>query len=365
MVDNGLTGSDENPIVFHPAKVAVSQQRIDAFLRGERFYPLTMEIDLTQRCTRSCPDCPYGVSRRPGLTLSLPFIERLFEILGQHTPGVILSGGEPTSVPHFPETVALANKHGFNEIAVITNGTLLDDPKVVETLVSGVTSVRVSLYDWQNGQQQSFLDTLRRIENLRARVDKEGSPLQIAASILTKGQWTEPLTLAAKAALETGIHWLYFHPFCENWEGHNPVQAEQQGVLEALENLKNGHRHEGIIQVPYERYDQRELTFSELYGSLFLIQIGADGINYAGPECKYESDYALLDLNEYLEDDFLWHPQRLEKIRAINSQNYRPISTRHRPSVFSDYLQRSLNNGQTCQVATSETATRYRNPYIL
>ncbi|KQC11336.1 MAG: hypothetical protein APR55_07865, partial [Methanolinea sp. SDB] len=79
----------------------------------------------------------------------------------------------------------------------------------------------------------------------------------------------------------------------------------------------------------------------------FLIQVGADGCNYAGPECKYEKDYLLLNLHEYMEDDFLWHPRRLEMINKINSDNYRPIGTKHRPPVFSDYLEKMLNKMRT------------------
>ena len=74
-----------------------------------------------------------------------------------------------------------------------------------------------------------------------------------------------------------------------------------------------------------------------------MIQVGANGVNYAGPECKYEEDFALLDLNEYMEDDFLWHRQRTERLNAIRSDDYRFIGTKHRPPMFSDYIQRIID----------------------
>ena len=51
----------------------------------------------------------------------------------------------------------------------------------------------------------------------------------------------------------------------------------------------------------------------------------------------------LLNLNEYMEDDFLWHPRRLEILNKISSDNYRPIGTKHRPPIFSDYIEKFLN----------------------
>lgn len=357
--------STQQPLVFSPNKVGVDPQRIDAYMRGERIYPMTMELDLTQQCTRSCPSCPYGVARQPGLTLSLPFLDRLFGILGPHTPGLVLSGGEPTSVPHFPETVRLARQHGFTEIAVITNGSELGDPRVQEALLSGVTSVRVSLYDWQDGESDSLRRTLASIEALRRRIDSEGSRLEIAAAMLTKNDRTAWFSEIGALALETGIDWLYFHPFCEDWESLHPRQSDQTGVLEALEAFKNTHAQTERIQVPYGRYSSTPLEFDALHGSFFLIQVGADGINYAGPECKYEADYALLDLNHDLQDDFLWHPDRVARIKAINSSNYRPIRTKHRPPVFSDFIQKCLDHGIAWSHQQSQAPAAFRQPHII
>ncbi|MEM5768712.1 MAG: hypothetical protein AAGU32_10575, partial [Bacillota bacterium] len=67
--------------IFTPSKVGSEQQKIEAYLNGEKFFPTTMELDLTQLCSRSCSGCPYGASRKPGLTLQLPFLDRLFGVL--------------------------------------------------------------------------------------------------------------------------------------------------------------------------------------------------------------------------------------------------------------------------------------------
>lgn len=325
--------------IFAPSKVGRDHQKVQDYLDGKRIWPTTIELDLTQLCTRSCPGCPYSVARRPGLTLEMPLLTRLFGILGPHTPGIVLSGGESTIVPHFPETVALARKSGFQEIAVISNGGLTHMPKIQDALLENVTAIRISLYDWQDGDSDYFLETLKKIENLRKRVDREGSRLEIGASILTRREVNHKYAEVGRKALDAGIHWLYFHPYCVDWDGDFPTQADQTGVLEAIEAFRSTAPEDANIHVPVERYSPRPLFFKKLHGSHFLIQVGADGINYAGPECKYESEAALLDLNEYLEDDFLWHPQRLERLERFNSGNYRFAGTKHRPPIFSDYIE--------------------------
>lgn len=357
--------NNNKPVVFSSSKVGVDQERIRGYLRGDKIYPLTLELDLTQLCTRKCPGCPYGAARQPGLTLQLPFLDRLFGILGSNMPGLVLSGGESTSAPHFPETVALARKSGIKEIAVITNGSRLSDPRVQEALLTGVTSVRVSLYDWQKEDSDYFLRTLHDIEKLRERAEAEGSPLEIAAAMLTRREWVHRFGPVARKALDCGIHWLYFHPFCVDWDTAYPVHAEQAGVVEAIEDVRKSISVPHAIQVPYERYRYDPLYFSELHGAHFLIQVGADGVNYAGPECKYKPEYALLDLNLYLKDDFLWHHERLSKIKAINSSNYTVIGTRHRPSVFSDFVERLITDKPGSTDSRPNGSSAFRQPCII
>jgi hypothetical protein len=331
--------NNHQPAVFAPSKVGVHKERIRTYLEGGKIYPVTVELDLTQCCTRNCDGCPYSLARKNGYTLQLPFLEKLFSILGPHTPGIVLSGGEATFVPHFPQTVKLAKEKGFRQIAVISNGTRLDVPEVQDALLEYVTSVRISMYDWHEGDSDSFYATLRRIERLRERIIREGSSLEIGGAMLTRREWIPRFKPVALQVLEAGIDWLYFHPYCVDWDTEKPVQADQTGVLEALQDLQNSAPAGSNIQVPFERYSLKPLYFEKLHGSHFLIQIGADGINYAGPECKYHPDYALLDLNEYMEPDFLWHEKRLKRLDEINSGNYYVVGTKHRPPVFSDFLE--------------------------
>ena len=77
------------------------------------------------------------------------------------------------------------------------------------------------------------------------------------------------------------------------------------------------------------------------------------------PECKYDKESELLNLNEYLEDDFLWHPQRLKRLDELNSDNYNFIGTKHRPPMFSDHIQKliQLRNDKHSEEQRSETTS--------
>ena len=356
-----------NKVVFTPSKVDSEHQKIEAYIRGEHIFPTTIELDLTQLCSRTCSGCPYGEKRAAGLTLQLPFLERLFSILGPHTPGIVFSGGEPTIVPHFPEVMKLAHDKGFKEIAVISNGARIDQPDVREALLRYVTAIRISQYEWQTGESDHFRRTLHKIQDLRGKIDQEGSRLEIGASMLTRTPVNHRYRTVGQMALDSGIHWLYFHPYCIDWNLDKPRQDDQTGVLAALDDFKKSSPASANIQVPYARYSSEPLVFDKLHGSHFLIQVGADGINYAGPECKYEQDFALIDLNEQLDEDFLWNPQRVRRLDQINSSNYRHIGTRHRPPMFSDYVQKIIDGrkGLSRRTDPAEQPVEFAYPSII
>jgi hypothetical protein len=119
-----------------------------------------------------------------------------------------------------------------------------------------------------------------------------------------------------------------------------PVQDNQDGVLETVAELERSAPAGVRVQIPKERYTRYSLVFSAFHSSHFLMQVGADGINYCAPEAKYQPSCAIADLNQNLEDGFLWRPERLAAIAALNSDRYTFAGTRHRGSMFSDFLER-------------------------
>jgi organic radical activating enzyme len=72
------------------------------------------------------------------MELSLPFLDELFSSFEKQTKGLLMTGGEPTSSPNFGKALKLARARGFEEIAVVTNGSLLDQPRVLDALLEHV-----------------------------------------------------------------------------------------------------------------------------------------------------------------------------------------------------------------------------------
>jgi len=348
LAGSGVAASGVEVVPLHvagPAKVAAEPAKLAAYLRGERIYPTSLELDLTTACTRSCPECP-STTAPVQQTLSRETLDWLLGSLDGQTPGLLLTGGEPTMAPLFPETLALARRRGFVEIAVVTNGGCLDEAHVLQALLAHASTIRLSLYDWTGPTgMAATAGTLRRITALRDRIDREGSPLRIGVSALTSTGRVARLAELAASVRDAGAHWLYFHPLCRKWGQGAPELDDQDGVLDEIDRIAATASNGFQAGACPERYARYEPSFAGYHAAHFLLVVGADGCNYLAPEVKYQAAHVIADLTAR-PADALGAESRLARIRSVRSQEYPARGSRHRGILYSDWIEKALAGGQ-------------------
>ena len=352
------------PEVASSHKVTYHREKISAYLRHEKILPASLELDISTQCNRRCPLCPSTTSAYAS-RLDLDFIERLFVRLAGQTRGLLLSGGEPTLSPIFPEVLRLARQYEFLDVAIVTNGDLLDKGRVSAALCADASAVRVSIYDWTPEPRENLDATLRRIASLRSRIDRDGSKLQIGVSALTTRENADGLGSIAREVSSAGAHWIYFHPLCIRWEVAAPERVDQSGVLAKIKECQAAQSNGFHAFTCQDRYVESKLEFSGYHAAHFLLVIGADGMNYLGAEVKYHPQYAIADLTKKWDDDFLWRTERLERIAAIDSRTYPAVASRHRSILYNQVIQGLVNRGEQSLDGFATSAASHVFPHIL
>jgi organic radical activating enzyme len=327
-----------------PHKIAYHREKLQAFLSGQPIFPVTVEMDITAHCPQQCPDCPS--TPRPGTReFSLKDIGHFFRSLEGQTQGLLLSGGEPTSSPLFPAVLVAARNQGLKEIAIMTNGAHLGEPKVAESLLEHATVIRISLYDWEKEITRQEGTILHRVGQFRRQIDRSGSRLHIGVSVLTSADRLDELEAVAEAVRSSGAHWIYFHPFCTGWGSGTLSQTDQTGVVKRLRALQARWPYDFAVHFGEQRYENHSLMFSEYYSSHFLMVVGADGINYLGTEVKYQDAYAIAKVTGDQNRGYLRQTDRLQRIRGINHLNYPPLGGRHRGLLYNHFVEQ-VKQGQ-------------------
>ena len=344
-------------------KIAAHRDRVLAYLRGEPIFPVSLELDLTSRCSRACQDCPSTRSQTHW-ELTEKFVNRLLSALEGNVRGILLTGGEPTISPLFPGTLALARKKGFRDIAVVTNGSHLGEDRVREALLACASTIRVSLYDWEESDCEGTDQIFARLETLRKQIDAQKSHLRIGVSALTSTKRLRRLEKLVKSAVAAGSHWIYFHPRCRHWDIGQPQPEALAGVLAEIVRLQGEFSKKIEIDVSAQRYQDFPLHFNGYHAAHFLFVVGADRKNYLGPEVKYHPGFVTADLNNGFRDDFLRDPLRLERISSYTSDNYQALGSRHRGVLYNDFIER-LKRGEPASEQILIRPPLFRFPNIL
>lgn len=134
-----------------------TQYRKEFYLAGNLRYqprfPLYIMLEQTYRCNLRCASCIHGnPSLRdkfsPGVSC-MPW--SLFEKIVREgeeygAPSISMhTNDEPLLVKDLAKRVAFARRHGFMDVILTTNGTLLSDDKIEELVDAGVTRILFSV----------------------------------------------------------------------------------------------------------------------------------------------------------------------------------------------------------------------------
>ncbi|MBI2063441.1 MAG: radical SAM protein [Candidatus Yanofskybacteria bacterium] len=164
-------------IFFHPEQIVKYKQ-------GERPFPVTMEIDLTNNCNHKCVWC-YDLDKHVQSAsefLNTAVIkERLKEAYGLGTRGLNFSGGgEPMLHKDFLDILRFAKDMGF-DLGLITNGSAIHS-KNVQSLSELLTWVRISM---AGGDRASYRD-IQGVDQFDMVIEKIRLLSQIKKRMRTK-----------------------------------------------------------------------------------------------------------------------------------------------------------------------------------
>lgn len=216
---------------FTPLKLLRHGDRVEAMLRGETVYPISVEVDLSLTCSHDCLWCSFGSSASHGYrqqnwvqfptSRAVRLMEELAEV---GTKSVTFTGGgEPlvhkAAVSIFEKATEVGLSWG-----IVTNGWGLRG-SVVDVIAAHAVFVRVSLdagspethmvtHHITTSQYHKILDQM-----LHTRT-KAGSRLTIGASFCAQpANWKE-IYAAARDVKEHGGNYLEVRPvFPTDWRG--------------------------------------------------------------------------------------------------------------------------------------------------
>lgn len=258
--------------------------RLDHYQLGEDVVPITMELHLTNRCNYNCPHCT-NADRDESLEVSSDDARRwISEAVEYGVRGLLLSGGgEPTCHRDCAMIARYAHDSGM-KVGLITNGGPVVDDRM---LVENCEWIRVSLdagdadmYAKVHGTDvEEFLSVKGHLWELAAIRQSVGSACTLGAGYLVNGETKEGMVDAAKMCAKTGIDYLQFRPYYDDFTTIADIlPACRQYETDRFKIISSEHR--------YRHFDQPR-NYDYCHGAHFVAVVRPDGklsvcCHYAG-----------------------------------------------------------------------------------
>lgn len=214
---------------FNALKLVAHTDRVEAMLRGELVYPVSVEIDLTLKCNHACEWCSFDGWRQANW-VDMPegrAVSLMGELAEVGVKSVTLTGGgEPLVHRGALDVMHAIVRHGM-EFGVVTNGWMLKGP-VAEFIAAHATFVRVSLDAGTSDTHQrihkapmpQFETILEQMRDVRDWSEETGNTLTIGASFCVFDSNVSEMEMAASAVRNAGGDYLEVRPvYPTTWRG--------------------------------------------------------------------------------------------------------------------------------------------------
>lgn len=279
---------DHTKLILDGTKIAWHWERIQAWNRGERVAPITIDMALTRACNYGCHYCYARLQENERLPITRDVIHRFLDDCAEIGVKAVslVSDGESTLSPVFVEAVQRGSRNGLS-MAVGTNGLLLT-PEKLEQILPHLTYLRINIsagerarYAQIMGVKEEWFD--RVCENIRAMVKmkkERNLSVTIGLQMVLMPEYEDQILPLAKLGKELRPDYLVIKHCSDNEDGSLGVNyAAYKKLYDTLHEAETYSDSEYQVTVKWSKIeDEGTRSYQRCYGPPFLLQISGSGL---------------------------------------------------------------------------------------
>ncbi|OIO06315.1 MAG: radical SAM protein [Elusimicrobia bacterium CG1_02_63_36] len=283
---SGMT--DHAELILDGTKIEWYRDRIEAWERGEKIAPITIDMALTRACNFACEYC-YAMLQendRKSITKQVmtDFMDDCAEI---GVKGVsFVSDGESTIAPSFVHATQHGAKRGLS-IAVGTNGFVLHGRKL-EEILPHMTYVRINITAGERGRyseimgvKPEYFDRIK--DNIREMVaikKRDNLPVTIGMQMVLMPQYEDQILPLARLGKELRADYLVIKHCSDNEDGDLGVDyGGYKRLYDLLREAEALSDEEYAVKVKWSKIAaEGKRSYQRCYGPPFMIQLSGSGL---------------------------------------------------------------------------------------
>lgn len=324
-------GAEDERIVLDGHKLAWHRERVEAWLRGERIAPITIDCALTRRCSYRCVYCYGQLQANDEKKITREVIMRFLDDAAAIGVKAIsfVSDGESTCSPHLYEAILRGRANGL-DMALGTNGYLLQDERLEEMLpaltyvrfnISAATPGRYAqIHGCASGCFEKVIGTIRRCVEVKRR---QGLSVTLGTQMVLLPELADEVMPLAELSRTLGVDYFVIKHCSDNEEGALGVDYSKYfGLVDLLKAAEACSRPGFLVRAKWSKIlSGGGRCYAQCYGPPFIMQLSGSGL-VAPCGMLFNDRYRRYHIGNIAEQSFkaLWESERYwEVMREIAS----------------------------------------------
>ena len=339
MNEDFLAHITEGPpaLLLDHSKVGWWRDRVEAWERGEKIAPITMDVAWTRKCQAACHFCAAQAQASEGIgeitrEVAFQFLEDAAEI---GVKGVsLISDGESSMVPYYADSIAYGASLGL-KMGVGTNG-IIFDRAMLERVLPHLTYFRVNFsagerkrYAEIMGVKQALYDKV--LDNIRTAMEivrRDGLACNVNMNLVSEPRDADQLLPFARLVADLKVHYGIIKHCATDPDGIIKVDYKDYeplyGIFRECEALSTD---ECRIVVKWNRIkNEGKREYNKCYGTPFILQMSGNGlIAPCGP--LFNEKYKAFHIGNIITTrfrDLFQSPRYWDVISYLGSNDFNP-----------------------------------------
>lgn len=325
-------------LIVDGTKVGWWKDRVEAWAKGHRIAPITMDIAWTRRCNAACDFCAAKTQASASPSLDIPketafqFLEDIAEL---GVKGIsLISDGESTLVPYYAQSIEYASLLGI-KVGLGSNGIAFDRP-LLERILPHVSYLRFNFsagerkrYSEIMGVKPSFYDKV--IENILDAMEivRSGNlETNVNMNLVCDPKDSDQLLPFARLAKDLKVHYAVIKHCATDDDGVlNVNYADYDGLEETFKSCEAMTDKTTRIVAKWKRIGKAATRhYHKCYGPMFILQMSGNGlIAPCGP--YFNEKYKAFHIGNIMRTRFkeiFWSERYKEVMDYLASEHFDP-----------------------------------------
>ena len=275
-------------LILDGHKLNWHRDRVEAWLRGERIAPITIDCSLTKRCTYRCIYCYGQLQANDEKKMTKDVIFRFLDDTAEIGVKAIsfVSDGESTCSPYLYEAILRGKANGL-DMALGTNGYLLKDEKLevilpcLTYLRFNISAARPSRYAQIMGCKEEYFYKVYNTIKECVKIKKEKNlSVTIGIQMVLLPKFSDQIIPFVNLGKELKVDYAIIKHCSDDERGSLSVDYSQYfKLVDILKDAEDYSTQDYLVKVKWSKIlSNGKRKYSQCYGPPFIMQMSGSGL---------------------------------------------------------------------------------------